>query len=130
MRQKRSLSLAATTFASVNPNTRPCVLIQAKELCGSRIDSKKLQQTPQNDLLFIRFFFSAAKLPSASRRATGDVITFWRPSSSVAFTELVLRIAFSADAGIGAVVSDIFSRVERLIRENAERYDFRGFTVR
>jgi hypothetical protein len=41
-----------------------------------------------------------------------------------AFTEPVLRIAFSAHSDIDALISDIFSRAERLIRENPESYDY------
>jgi gibberellin A4 carboxyl methyltransferase len=64
-------------------------------------------------------------------QATGDAGTFARAFTNFfrAFTEPVLRIAFAAHADIDALVSDIFSRVERLIRENPERYDFHYICV-
>ena len=59
-------------------------------------------------------------------RATRDVGTFAGAFTNFfrAFTEPVLRIAFSAHADIDALVSDIFSRAERVIRENPESYDY------
>jgi hypothetical protein len=60
-------------------------------------------------------FFSATKLPSGPPRATGDVRTFWRAFTNFlrAFTEPVPRIAFSNDAGIDALVSDISRALSR-----------------
>jgi len=59
-------------------------------------------------------------------RATTDAGRYARAFTDFfrAFTEPVLRIAFLAHADIDALVSDIFSRAERLIRENPEGYDY------
>jgi hypothetical protein len=59
-------------------------------------------------------------------RATTDAGRYARAFTDFfrAFTEPVLRIAFSAHADIDVLVCDIFSRAERLIRENPESYDF------
>ena len=59
-------------------------------------------------------------------RATGDAGRYAHAFTNFfrAFTEPVLRIAFSAHGDIDALVSDIFSRAERLIRENPESYDY------
>jgi cyclopropane-fatty-acyl-phospholipid synthase len=64
-------------------------------------------------------------------RATGDAGRFARAFTDFlrAFTEPVLRIAFSAHADIDVIVSDIFSVLERLIRENPETYIFRHVCI-
>ena len=60
-------------------------------------------------------------------RATGDARTYGQAFTNFlrAFTEPVLRAALSAHADIDAVVSDIYARVERLVCDNPERYEFR-----
>jgi gibberellin A4 carboxyl methyltransferase len=57
-------------------------------------------------------------------RTTGDAATFAQAYTNFfrAFTEPVLRIAFSSCADIDALVSDVFSGAERLIRENPDTY--------
>lgn len=64
-------------------------------------------------------------------RATGDAATFARAFTDFlrAFTEPVLRIAFSSCADIDALVSDIFSCAEHLIRGNPEAYMFHHVCV-
>jgi hypothetical protein len=59
-------------------------------------------------------------------RATGDAATYAQAFTNFfrAFTEPVLRIAFLSCADIEALVSDVFSRAERLIRENPKDYMF------
>jgi hypothetical protein len=57
-------------------------------------------------------------------RTTGDAVAFAQAYTNFfrAFIEPVLRIAFSSCADIDALVSDIFSGAERLIREDPEDY--------
>ena len=64
-------------------------------------------------------------------RTTIDVGRYARAFTDFfrAFTEPALRIAFSAHADIDALVSDIFSRAERLIGEKPESYDYRYVCV-
>jgi hypothetical protein len=63
--------------------------------------------------------------------STGDAAAFARAFVGFfrAFTEPVLRIAFSSCGDIDALVSDIFSNAERLIRGNPEAYKFQYFCV-
>jgi hypothetical protein len=59
-------------------------------------------------------------------RAKGDAAMFAQAFTNFvrAFTEPVLRIAFSSCTDIDVLVSDIFSGVERLIRKHPEAYMF------
>ena len=64
-------------------------------------------------------------------RTTGDAATFAQAYTNFfrAFTEPVLRIAFSSCADIDALVSDVFSGAERLIRENPDAYMYQYVCV-
>jgi hypothetical protein len=64
-------------------------------------------------------------------RVTANAATFARAYANFfrAFTEPVLRIAFASCADVNALVSDIFSRAERLIRENPEAYMYHYVSV-
>jgi hypothetical protein len=64
-------------------------------------------------------------------RATGDGARLARAFTDFlrAFTEPVLRAALSAHEDIDALVSDIFSRLERLVREDPETYIFHHICV-
>jgi gibberellin A4 carboxyl methyltransferase len=63
--------------------------------------------------------------------STGDAAAFARAFVGFfrAFTEPVLRIAFSSCGDIDALVSDIFTNAERLIHGNPEAYKFQYLCV-
>ncbi len=64
-------------------------------------------------------------------RATGDAAAYAGAFTSFfrAFTEPVLRMAFSRHADIDVLVGDIYSSCERLIREDPTAYMFRYISV-
>lgn len=64
-------------------------------------------------------------------RQTGDRALYAREFTEFfrAFTEPVLRLSFAAHPQLERLISDIYDRAERLVREHPERYEFRYIAV-
>jgi gibberellin A4 carboxyl methyltransferase len=62
---------------------------------------------------------------------SGDIVAYARDYTNFhrAFTEGVLRLAFATHPTLDALVSDVYARAERLVREAPDRYPFNYIAV-